>query len=889
MCTCVHRAASAAARAVLVLGLVLSVTGGLGSCAHRPAPPSITPLQRGLDESLHSLVDAVNGRDLTAVLEVYAPDSAAQQGARSRFEGALTLDSLRTAGRVVSGTLRADTAEALVCENTAWSEHGRPQADARWRLYKFLNRRGQGWTIVSDAEQDYAFARFTDLSVDLHPDTGTMSGRARIEVAFAAPAGEDNIILRLNRGLAVRRVTSRDGGVLPFTRTGDLIVVPFPGLRDSTSLTIDFDGSLFNESKEQGYSQVAIAPGGSFASWVTSWYPHVDGVGSKSRGRIVFTAPSGTTIASSGRPIETVGNMSGGGDGGRTRQTFRVDAPLNFSFAAARYFHKSEEIGGISLGVYFLEGGDAKADLYLTSCARVLAFLKDYYGLYPYDGYSIVEIPSDAAGGLGGSSEQGMNLFPAGGLPAEAFPLPLISHEIGHSWWGNLVSGKEGPTIDEALAQMTAVLCVEEIEGTRAMRRFLKRGEPQYPQSARAYFATVAGVDGKDIALARPPAGADVATALHELADVKGHFVYEMLRETIGDEAFRKGMRAAVTRYMRKEIALDDLRGIWEETSGRDLRRFFDQWFDRAGVPEFRMTYTVVPAADRFEVDGFVAQTGEPYEVNAEIVIATAGQPPHVERLAISGNVTPFKFTVDRRPDLVLFDPDYKILRWTDGYRRVKLLLEAKGLRAAGQTPRAIEELRGYVAAVPDGMAGRCELGIAYQDADSLERAEDEFRAVLARDRIYDFDEPVVAECSLHMGEIADLRHRRDEAKRWYSKVVAMTDLDAPQARKEAAALLEKPFTPKPRAVPADPALLARCVGIYASPDGPGGTITLTGGILTVTTSQGQTLPLAWEEGTRFRVIGMEGLTFDFLGAGPRFTELAVKMGDRVFHLTRKE
>ena len=526
-------------RRTIAVALLLLLPAAAGA---RPGShPSTAPeaVQSSVRAAVAGLEAAVKSRDLDRIQACYAPDSLLHRDVRSRFVAAVGLDSLRCHERVAAVYARGDTAEAVVCEGFTWVEHSRGQCDETWRTLDLLARDG-AWRIVSDREREYAHARSTDLTVELHPEQGTVSGQALLSVEFAA-AGEDSVLLRLNRGLEIRSLEDPSGHPVPFTRAADLVTVYLPpnSGRASDSATapgplqvrLTFEGTFFNESKEVGYSQVGIAPGGSFASWVTSWYPHLAGTYSKSPGQITYIVPAGITIASSGSPIESRAEGSG------SRQVFRVKEPLDFSFAAARYFHRSRTVDGVSLGVYFLRGGDAKAELYLKTCARILSFLRGAYGFYPFDGYAVVEVPAEAVGTLGGSSEQGMNLFPVGALPDSTFPLALLSHEIGHSWWGNLVQSGNVAMLDEGLAQMTAVLSVQALAGEKMMRRFLTRGFPMYEQSARLYFHSFAGQRGRDLPLTTASSGSDLGAILHDLADTKGFFVYEMLREEIGDAA----------------------------------------------------------------------------------------------------------------------------------------------------------------------------------------------------------------------------------------------------------------------------------------------------------------------------------------------------------------
>ena len=874
-------------RIIVVSAFMMLVNSAAGAQGHGPLPAATDAAVRSVVGKLQA---AVAARDMGAILALYARDSLLTRDARTRYAGPLGFDSLQCREYVGAITARDRGAEVTVRQELTWIEHERPQADFSWRTIDLASRT-HDWEIVDDRECVPARSRSTDLRVELDPAAGTITGTARLTVDLSEPR-PDALLMGLNRGLDIRGVRSPDGTPLEFRRTADALVVALPGASrqaragghaavDTAAIEVEFGGTFFNETREQGYSQVGIGPQGCFASWVTNWYPHVMGTGSKSRGRITYSVPSGYTVASSGRKVGTTEN------GGRSQQTFQIDQPLDFSFAAARYFYKSRVVDGIDLGVYFLEGGDAKADLYISSCARVLDFLRGVYGSYPFDGYAVVEIPSDAVGSLGGSSEQGMNLFPVGGLPDGEFPLPLLSHEIGHSWWGNLVLGDDAAVLDEGLAQMTAVLSVEQVAGPKAMRRFLRQGFPAYPQSARDYFARFAGQEGKDLPLRTLSSGADNRMILHDLADTKGFFVYEMLREEIGNDAFQRGLRRAVKEYARREIRIADLQRIWERESGRHLDWFFEQWFARSGVPEFRVSYAVAPErGGTFEVEGTVTQVGDLYRATAEIVLATAGRPPRVERLPISSRSTPFRFNADTRPDTVLFDPDYKILRWTDSYRNMSLLDDATHEYGTGDVSRADSSLGEYLARAPMSLVGRTVRARWNLDSERLDAAERDFRWVLDQVRSYDPDDPAVTRSLVGLGQIADLRGRRAEALDWYHKAVARDDGSI--AARDASDYLKAPFRAASTSAGADPALLKRCEGTYAMAQGFSVVVSVGKvGFLTAAVPGQRPIGLRLEDGARFRAVTDDPLTFQFEGGDASFRELTIHSRGRTFHLKR--
>jgi tetratricopeptide (TPR) repeat protein len=834
-----------------------------------------------VERTFRSIESALAAHDVEAVLAAYDPGNAAlvarTRGLAQSWAG---LSNARATFRVGSVASSADEATAVVLRTATYDEHGRDHVDAQWETVK-LRRAAGSWRIAAEDERDVVRATHVDLRAELSPESGTMRGTAAERIEIAAD-GEDALLVDLNRGLAVKSIADEKGGAVPYERTADLVVVPEPrGLRagDVLTLNVEFEGSLFNESKEQGFSQVSIAPAGSFASWVTHWYPRPSGNGSRATGRIVYVVPPDVTVASSGRLVERKI------EDGRERQTFAVDRPLDFSFAAARYFHREETIDGVPVGVYLLHGGDAKADLYIKECARALAHEQKLYGSYPFDGYAVVEIPSDATGSLGGSSEQGMNLFPAGVLPDDEFPLLLIAHEIGHSWWGNLVKSADGAIVSEGLAQTSAAMCLLEFQGERALRRYMKEGVSSYPQSAAMYFARFASQPGADYPLGAATTGSDAASALHDLADTKGVFVYEMLRERIGHEAFVAGLRAVARDFAGKAAGLAELRAAWEKASGDDLRSFFEQWFQRRGAPELVLHHESRRATKGFVTSGTVEQIGDAYDVSVEISAAAAGR-KETKVVAVSGRSTDFSLVTAFEPESVVLDPQYKVLRWTPAIRNAGLLAEGARLAAAGRDGEAIAKLEDYVSKAPDGLDGRFRLGACCEQSGKLDRAAQCFQFVLDRAALFDVYEAAVGRSQLHLARVLDLQGRRDDAVAAYRRALELPDDSGLHA--DARAGLDAPFRAKPRTPPPAADVLARYVGSYGNGGGMEVRVaTSASGVLTIAPTQGPSGSLEWIAGSRFRVIENTAVVVEFVGA-PDVTGLDLQIGGATIHLQRE-
>ncbi len=857
----------------LLLALALTASGS--------ASAADALVDRGpVEQVLRTLESAIATRNIDGAVAVYDQTNVElATRVKGEVQGWLALDALRVTYRLGSLTRDGDRLEAVVLRNVAFREHDRGQVDLQWETVG-LRQLASGWRIVAEEERSFVRTADTELLIKLFPQTGTLRGASTLRVRVTAP-GEDSLLLQLNRGLKVTSLTDAGGRPLSFQRSADSISISQPRpLRsgDIQTLSVAFEGKPFNEAKEQGYSQVSVAPAGSFASWVTGWYPRVSGTGSKSTGKIIFEVPKDVIVASSGRLAST------GTTRDRNRQVFTVDRPLDFSFAAAKYFHHEETINGVRLGVYFLSGGDVKADLYLRNAARLLRSEQQLFGAYPFDGYSIVEIPAGETGTLGGSSEQGMNLFPVGVLPNDAFPLLLLAHEMGHSWWGNLVSSASGPIIDEGLAQMSAVMCLEEFDGEAAMRSFLKSGTPTYSQSAAQYFFRFAGSGNKDYPLGILAAGSDASAALHDIADTKGMFVYEMLRESIGHAAFVAGLQFVVLHFAGKPASLVDLRTAWEAASGKDLTRFFHQWFGQTGAPELTLDWKVAPADKGFLVSGSITQQGALYEFDAEVAVVYPGR--HEKRtVPVSAASTPFSFRIDQRPEGLVLDPEYKILRWTPAFRNVRLLAEGMGLWSLGRRDEAVVKLEEYVSSVPEGLEGRYRLGICYQETGKLAEAEHSFRFVLDRYASLGVYEGAVTLSQLHLGQLLDLAGRREDARTAYRKALELPDES--QAHQEAQSGLAAPYVLKPRAAGPNRDVLARYAGNYDDQKGFALRFVLNDqGVLTVALPAQPEVALIWLEGARFRMQGRLEIPLEFVGS-PEVTGLDLTISGRVVHLQR--
>jgi len=682
-----------------------------------------------------------------------------------------------------------------------YTEHGRSQSMDAWQKW-VIAKSGTDWTVRDVLPLQTIRPDFTEIDVAVNVDDGMLRGKASIRFTVLQP-GTDTLLVALNRGLSVTSLTDEAGNDLPYSRVADQIRIQQPerfirkGMTDAVK--IRYTGGLFNESSEKGYSQVHIGPEGSFASWVTNWYPNLDCGISKSIGRVTIRVPEGLDVVCNGKKARTTGLD------GSSRFIFDITSPLDYTFAAAPYTCRETTVDGVQVGAYFLSDRPGKADLDLEKSAELIDFLKELYGGYPFDSYYIVEIPSAVTGNLGGSSEQGMNLFPDKMLPDGYFNLPLFAHEIGHSWWGNLVNGSGTPFTDEGLAQLTAILAVEHFHGTDAMRRFLRVGYPHYMQSALLYFALIAGDETFDIPIGIPKNG--MRSILHLLSDIKGHYALNTLRERLGHDTFVRGLRQAIDTHSGKRMSLDDFRRAMEHAAGQPLDTIFDQWFYRSGAPELALAWAAEPDAAGYCIDGTVSQAvparRKPYDLMVDVLFTGDAGETHTERVHIDSESHAFRVRLPFKPVDGTLDPEHKILRWTPWYRQLQEIqpLLRDNVLLSKDIETFEQQIRSYVKKHPDDALAWIALGQFYSEKDDSEAAMSAYRESLKRDRTGGaVDDHWVAMALMKLGELYNETGQRDAAVDCYQSILALPDLPEYHegARGAIQVLQDAPVTTKP-------------------------------------------------------------------------------------------
>jgi aminopeptidase N len=514
-----------------------------------------------------------------------------------------------------------------------------------------------------------------DLDVVLNPEDETLKTTGVMTLRCEAESSP-TIQLVLNSRQAVMEFVSVEGTVASVELNipdGEHAALRYARIELVEPARKGDEVQLRFETKGTGKGyQIRIDPDVATASWTDVWYPYPDDYAGRSLSQ--RTSVTGTTVIR--MPTDWT-SLSGGQLVSRTEEgevaieTWRLDVPLPRSFAAGPYDVARHRIGEREMSVYLLAGKEATAREQAELLGRAIEALEQRFGPYPYPSYGIAEVPPKRFDWYA-ANQPGMIFADASSFQVPGGNLPLFAHEAAHAWWGHLVGGRGPGSIvtTESLAQYSAVVALESIRGIDAAVEFLNFSAPRYPrrQCARGYFEMIDR--GEDLPLSELGTGG----WQHDLSDAKGHWVYHMLRQRVGDELFFATLRDLIDTYRGWHMSLDDLRAAFVQAAGpeAELETFFEQWLDRAGAPELELQWAFSPTDQGGLVEGTIrqVQTGEPYHLLVTLAPTRSGSSVGGEHVVeITERRTEFSLAVDERVDEIVLDPHHHILMWRPEYR----------------------------------------------------------------------------------------------------------------------------------------------------------------------------------------------------------------------------
>lgn len=400
----------------------------------------------------------------------------------------------------------------------------------------------------------------------------------------------------------------------------------------SLKITPEKDLTIIYSAKFQDYNSQDIITDEA-VSLLNNWYPYLDKLAFY---RLRVEIDKGFVLVSEAEnwKVENRDN--------RSVYSFEFPYPLEHIhlIGTKKWIVQEKEYNGIKVQTYFFERDKDLSEKFLDKTVQYIKEYEKRIGKFPYKRFAVVE-----------------NFFPTGysmptftliGQRIIRFPFVINSslpHEILHQWFGCsvYVDDQKGNWAEGLTTYLSDYYYSEDKKHYRknTILKYLAYGKPDYP---------LKDFRGK------------TDTRSEAIGYGKTMMVFYMLEEIIGKEKFTEFLSQLYTNYRFKKASWEDIKNIVNRITDDDYLWFFEQWVNRAGMPQLDVSVEDHSLKD----DGFHVKISvkqkQPYRLKLNVFVKTY---LGVEKKTfwISKKEQTLELVTDDEPLEVYVDRDYQIFR----------------------------------------------------------------------------------------------------------------------------------------------------------------------------------------------------------------------------------
>ncbi|MHC4777632.1 MAG: M20/M25/M40 family metallo-hydrolase [Planctomycetota bacterium] len=334
---------------------------------------------------------------------------------------------------------------------------------------------------------------------------------------------------------------------------------------------------------------------------------------------------------------------------GRRFTTWVCEAPMEEVYLiAAKFSEYAFSAGAVDVMAFLRTPDENLANKYLETTAQYVEMYRRLLGPYPFTKFALVENFWQTG--------YGMPSFTLLGDKIIRFPFILHSsypHELLHNYWGNSVY------VDYKTGNWCEGITVYHADHLISEQRGQGR---EYRRTALQKYTDYVTAEN-DFPLKEFRSRYNAAS--EAIGYGKSMMMWNMLRASVGDEVFLAGFQKFYRDNKFKAASFDDVRVAFEEVSGKKLGGFFDQWVERKGAPELRLTDAQVKGEDgpfqlRFSLSQ--VQEGTPFSLEVPLAVSSAGS-TETKIVTLTQMKQSFELTLAKKPVLLQVDPQFQLFR----------------------------------------------------------------------------------------------------------------------------------------------------------------------------------------------------------------------------------
>ena len=415
-----------------------------------------------------------------------------------------------------------------------------------------------------------------------------VTASARIDVLVL----KETSVIDLDFGEMKTTNVTVDGKPASFThRDGKLEVTLAEAANPSTKVVIEVvyqgkpkDGLIMKVDKDGKPSAV----GDNWPNRVHHWIPSLDHPSAKATVTFNVTAAAPEEVVANGR-LENVQTTA---NGNRT-WTYSIGTPIPpyCMIIAVGQFARLEPSGRTPTPLsYYVPHSDRDVAMRgFAPTSPTVEYFNEIVAPYPYEKLAMI-VGATQFGGMENSSAIvfSSTLFnPRSNVKlSKRFNIPkgtvsLIAHEIAHQWFGDSVTESTWSDLwlSEGFATYLAGLFVQRYEGEDAFQEYMSAAADSVFAYEKKKLTPIFDRDTENL-----------FDLLNSNNYQKGAWVLHMLRSSLGDAAFFRGIRDYYHAHKDGTASTEDLRAALEKASGKNLRAFFQRWVYESGHPKYELS-----------------------------------------------------------------------------------------------------------------------------------------------------------------------------------------------------------------------------------------------------------------------------------------------------------
>jgi aminopeptidase N len=390
------------------------------------------------------------------------------------------------------------------------------------------------------------------------------------------------------------------------------------------------------------------------------YWPCIDHPIEKFTTEVICTAPGGNFVLSNGALRERTELPDG-----RVRWHYALEYPQPaylVTLVAGPFVEIADRAPRTGVDVFYFvpPGREADARRSFRRTPEMIDFFSERIGLpYAYGRYSQITVAEFIFGGMENTTATTLTdlvlLDERAALDHDVEG--LVSHELAHQWWGDLLTCREWSEawLNEGFATYFEYVWREHAKGrdeadlellVDAEGYLNEAGRYQRPVVCRQYEEPIHLFDAH----------------LYE----KGGRVVHMLRHELGDAAFWRSIGHYAKKHAHGSVETRDLARAIEEASGRNVDELLDRWIARPGHPELegRWEWDEDRKVGTLRIAQKQPITAEapPFKFSAAVRFEIDGH-ERDERVTVSEAAHVFELRLPARPTQVIFDPGDVVLK----------------------------------------------------------------------------------------------------------------------------------------------------------------------------------------------------------------------------------